>query len=72
MGNYCIEGDWIYYFDMEDTSGVWRVHTDGTGTEMLFPFDFRITTLNIANDTLAIGFGAAYEEGRAFTLPKRL
>lgn len=63
---YCIADGWVYYVDTGDPSGVWRVRTDGTDTEMFFPFDFHITTINVVNGTLIIGFGVTYEEDGFF------
>ncbi|MDD5017682.1 MAG: DUF5050 domain-containing protein [Eubacteriales bacterium] len=60
--NYCVAGEWLYYINQDDTYGIRRVHTDGTGDEVLFPFEFPITTFNISEDTLYIAFGIGYEE----------
>jgi len=60
--SYCVVDDWVYLVDSNDPYGVWRVHTDGSEAELFFPFDDRITTLNVVGGTLAIGFGSAYEE----------
>jgi hypothetical protein len=61
---YCIWDDWLYFFDMNKPFNIRRVHTDGTGYEVVWSFDSHITTLNIADGSLAISFWEqkAYEE----------
>jgi hypothetical protein len=53
---YCIWNDWVYYFDVNHPYSVRRVHTDGTGYELVWPFSFHITTLNIAGENLICSF----------------
>lgn len=63
---YCIADGWVYYVNVEDPYGIHRVRTDGTGYEMLFPFDFPITTFNISGGTMYICFNLAYQEDGFF------
>ena len=53
---YCVWEDWLYFFDMNNPYSIRRVHTDGTGYELVWPFDFSIATLNIAGGKLACSF----------------
>lgn len=52
----CVWDDWIYYFDVNHPYSIRRVHTDGTGYEMVWLFDFSVSTLNIAGDHLICSF----------------
>lgn len=63
---YCIMDDWVYFMDVHDPYSVRRVHTDGTDYELVWPFDFRITTFNIADGNLACSFNLSYEEDGFF------
>jgi hypothetical protein len=50
--------------DANHPNSVRRVHTDGTGYELVWPFDFSIATLNVADGQLACSFWSQnhYEE----------
>ncbi|MDW7658801.1 MAG: DUF5050 domain-containing protein [Bacillota bacterium] len=63
---YCVWDDWVYFMDMNNPYSVRRVHTDGTGYELVWPFDFRITTFNIADGNLSCSFNLTYEEDGFF------
>jgi len=62
--NYCVEGDYVYYFDIANRNSVRRVRTDGTGYELLWPFDFHIAALNVASGELvcSLWYENPYEE----------
>jgi hypothetical protein len=51
---YCIQDDWAYYIIAEDDCAVHRVRTDGSGDEVVFQGDERLTALNIAGDKLIV------------------
>lgn len=53
---YCVVDDWIYYVDLNNWHNLYRVHTDGTGNELILPFDFRITAINVSDSTLYMSF----------------
>lgn len=59
---YAVVDDWVYYLDINDPNCIRRVHPDGTGDEILFTYDVKITTFNVSGSTLSIGFGLDYEE----------
>lgn len=63
---YCVVDDWIYYVDQSNWNNVWRVHTDGTDAGVILPFDFRITTINIADGILYLSFNVTNEEQDGF------
>ncbi len=63
ISNYCVADDgYVYYINASETYNVRRVHPDGTGDELFFPFDFPVTTLNVAGGSLYIAFNITYEE----------
>ncbi len=64
--NYCIVEDCIYYVDYNNWHNLYRVHTDGTGNELILPFDFRITTFNATDNTLYVSFNVTNEEMDGF------
>ena len=56
VNTYCVWNDWVYFFDQNNPYSVRRVHTDGSGYELVWPFDFHMTTLNIVDGSLACSF----------------
>ncbi|MDD5017681.1 MAG: DUF5050 domain-containing protein [Eubacteriales bacterium] len=61
-GMYCVLGDWVYYVDSNNPYDIRRMHTDGSGDELVKSFDQPITTFNVTADTLCVGLGVGYEE----------
>lgn len=59
---YCVVDDWVYFVDFNKRNGIQRVHTDGTGLQMLVPLDSPITTLNVINGTIVFSFNVLQEE----------
>ncbi len=68
---YCIQDDWAYYIIAEDDCAVHRVRTDGSGDEVVFQGDERLTALNIAGDKLIVSAGV-YTEGDGIVVGGKL
>ncbi len=63
---YCVADDWVYYVDQRNWSNLWRARTDGTDAEVILPFDFRITTINVADNVLYMSINVTNEEQDGF------
>jgi len=68
---YCIVGDWVYFMDANRPYSVRRVHADGSGYELVRPFDFNITTFNLSGGRLFCSFYTTYEEDN-FTIGREI
>lgn len=54
--SYLFRDGWVYYFDFNNPKGILRAGLDERKYEVFFPFDMRITSINISGDALAISF----------------
>lgn len=54
--SYFFYDGWVYYFDINNPKGVLRASLNERKYELFFPFDMRITSINIAGDELVISY----------------
>lgn len=68
LQTYCVCGDWVYFIDMNDPYSVRCVRADGTDYQIVWPFHWRVTTVNCADGAVSCSFadGGGYEEDNFF------
>ncbi len=53
---YFFHDGWVYYYNANNPKEILRASLDERKYEIFFPFDMRVTSINIAGDSLVISF----------------
>ena len=59
---YCLVDDWVYYVDHNQWHKLWRVKPDGTGAELVFDSDEKISAFNVSQELIYLSLGVSEDQ----------